>query len=243
MYLARAVVYDHLICSGLKKSYSIWKDHGEVCKASSSRMMSEDEGLFSHDMDGLLGDLFSAAPLESLVHMGESEMHAEFLKDLLRIGNLMPKTTHQVKKILANLGLSYEKIHACPNGCMLFWDGNEKEEVCSICGASRCKSTPEVASNDPDEVAPNDPDEAAPNDPDEVVAPKKKVRGLTKKKAIWNLKSHEKVVVTFNELAQPIGDEANEMTKFLGTLVRMSQHIGIEYREWRKVSEIKKEDL
>ncbi|GJW92579.1 hypothetical protein Tco_0170132, partial [Tanacetum coccineum] len=190
--------------------------------------MSEDEGLFSHDMDGLLGDLFPAAPLESRVHMGESEINAgpinsepmdknekrnfddllkeadqkiymdakytklsclvhlyhlkslngwsnksfsmllEFLQDLLPIGNLMPKTTHQVKKILANLGLSYEKIHACPNGCMLFWDGNEKEEVCSICGASRWKSTPEVASNVPDEVAPNDPDE---------------VVGLQKKKA------------------------------------------------------------
>ncbi|GJZ80355.1 hypothetical protein Tco_0645349, partial [Tanacetum coccineum] len=90
------------------------------------------------------------------------------------------------------------KIHACPNGCMLFWDGNEKEEVCSICGASRWKPAPEVASNDSDEVAPNDPDE------------------LRKRKY------------------EPIGDEANELTKFLGTLVRMSQHIGIEYEEWRK---------
>ncbi|GJQ89892.1 hypothetical protein Tco_0001031 [Tanacetum coccineum] len=94
-------------------------------------------------------------------------MLLEFLHDLLPIGNLMPKTTHHVKKILANLGLSYEKIHACPNGCMLFWDGNEKEEVCSICGASRWKSAPEVASNDSDEVAPNDPDE--------VVGPQKKM--------------------------------------------------------------------
>ncbi|GJS98092.1 transposase-associated domain-containing protein [Tanacetum coccineum] len=75
-FLTRAVVYDHLICSGFKKNYSIWKDHGEVCKASSSRMMSEDEGLFSHDMDGLLGDLFPAAPLESREHMGESEINA-----------------------------------------------------------------------------------------------------------------------------------------------------------------------
>ncbi|GJT22688.1 hypothetical protein Tco_0892625, partial [Tanacetum coccineum] len=63
--------------------------------------------------------------------------------------------------------------------------------------------------------------------------PKKKVRGPTKKKVIWNLKSHEK----------PIRDEANELTKFLGTLVRMSQHIGIQYEEWRKVPDVKKEDL
>ncbi|GKD86285.1 transposon, En/Spm-like protein, partial [Tanacetum coccineum] len=86
--------------------------------------------------------------------------------DLLHIGNLMPKTTHQVKKILANLRLSYEKNHACPNGCMLFWDGNKKEKVFSICGALRWKSAPQVASNNPDEVAPNDPDE--------VVGPQKK---------------------------------------------------------------------
>ena len=50
-------------------------------------------------------------------------------------------------------------------------------------------------------------------------------------------------MVTFNELGQPIGDESNELTKFLGTLMRMSQHIGIDYEEWRKVPENKKEDL
>ncbi|GJT65286.1 transposase, Ptta/En/Spm [Tanacetum coccineum] len=48
---------------------------------------------------------------------------------------------------------------------------------------------------------------------------KKRVRGPTKKKEIWNLASDEKVLVTFNELCQPIGDEGNELTNFLGTLV------------------------
>nr|GEV22222.1 hypothetical protein [Tanacetum cinerariifolium] len=60
---------------------------------------------------------------------------------------------------------------------------------------------------------------------------KKRVRGPTKKKEIWNLASDEKVLVTFNELCQPIGDEGNELTNFLGTLVRMPQHIGIHYPE------------
>ncbi|XP_022022263.1 uncharacterized protein LOC110922267 isoform X1 [Helianthus annuus] len=66
-------------------------------------------------------------------------MLLEFLEDLLPEGNLVPKTTHQVKKIMANLGLRYEKIHSCPNGCMLFWDDKEKDEVCSFCGSSRWK--------------------------------------------------------------------------------------------------------
>ncbi|GKB07403.1 putative transposase-associated domain-containing protein [Tanacetum coccineum] len=68
-------------------------------------------------------------------------MLLEFLRDLLPEGNLLPKTTYQVKKILANLGLSYEKIDACPNGCMLFWGDKDKEkqDKCSICNASRWK--------------------------------------------------------------------------------------------------------
>ncbi|XP_022024563.1 uncharacterized protein LOC110924893 [Helianthus annuus] len=66
-------------------------------------------------------------------------MLLEFLKDLLPKGNLLPKTTHQVKKIMASLGLRYEKIHTCRNGCMLFWDDKEKDEVCSFCGSSRWK--------------------------------------------------------------------------------------------------------
>ncbi|GKA01862.1 hypothetical protein Tco_0674527 [Tanacetum coccineum] len=72
---------------------------------------------------------------------------------------------------------------------------------------------------------------------------KKRVRSPTKKKKIWNLASDEKVLVTFNKLCQPIGDEGNELTNFLGTLVRMPQHIGIHYPEWRKVPKEKKDDV
>ncbi|XP_076904109.1 uncharacterized protein LOC143559403 [Bidens hawaiensis] len=59
-------------------------------------------------------------------------MLLEFMKDLLPEGNVLPKTTQQVKKIMANMGLGYEKIHACPNGCMLFWDNKEKDETSKI---------------------------------------------------------------------------------------------------------------
>ncbi|XP_076914543.1 uncharacterized protein LOC143573590 [Bidens hawaiensis] len=73
-------------------------------------------------------------------------MLLEFLKQLLPEGNLLPKTTQQMKKTMANLGLGYEKNHCCPNGCMLFWDDKEKDEICSFCGSSRWKvheSSPE----------------------------------------------------------------------------------------------------
>nr|XP_043619730.1 uncharacterized protein LOC122591531 [Erigeron canadensis] len=41
---------------------------------------------------------------------------------------------------MAKLGLGYEKFHACPKGCMLFWDDNVDKETCTICGTSRWKT-------------------------------------------------------------------------------------------------------
>ncbi|KAK9076729.1 hypothetical protein SSX86_005063 [Deinandra increscens subsp. villosa] len=72
-------------------------------------------------------------------------MLLEFLQDLLPEGNLLPKKNHEVKKIMAKLGLGYEKIDACPNGCMLFWNDKVKEEICSVCGASRWKTMEDIS--------------------------------------------------------------------------------------------------
>ena len=211
LFAKRAVVYDHLICSGFKRGYLKWKDHGEVQEASSSSNRQEGEGIYQHDMHGLLNDLFPTCQMEGnnadttegeddtslstepvvknddrkyndllrdveqnvyagakysklscLVHLyhlkclnGWSNksfsMLLEFLQDLLPEGNHLPKKLHQVKKVLASLGLWYEKIHACPNGCMLFWDGHEKEQSCSICGESRWKPTTNNPDDNPDE--------------------------------------------------------------------------------------------
>ena len=65
-------------------------------------------------------------------------MLLEFLQEeLLPDGNILPKKHHEAKNIMKKLGLGYEKIHACPNGCMLFWNENENKDICSICNASR----------------------------------------------------------------------------------------------------------
>ncbi|KAJ9553381.1 hypothetical protein OSB04_017426 [Centaurea solstitialis] len=49
----------------------------------------------------------------------------------------IPKSLYEMKKIIKNLGLSYEKIDACPNDCMLYWKGNSKKTECDICHTSR----------------------------------------------------------------------------------------------------------
>lgn len=44
----------------------------------------------------------------------------KILKDMLPEGEKLPPYFYDTKKIVEGLGLTYEKIHACSNECMLF---------------------------------------------------------------------------------------------------------------------------
>lgn len=49
----------------------------------------------------------------------------------------LPKKYYEVQKIIRGLGLDYEKIHACPNDCMLFRGERADQDSCHVCGSSR----------------------------------------------------------------------------------------------------------
>ncbi|XP_074343103.1 uncharacterized protein LOC141680892 [Apium graveolens] len=49
----------------------------------------------------------------------------------------VPSSFNAAKGMIKDLGLDYQKIHACPNDCMLFWGENEKLDFCKTCEASR----------------------------------------------------------------------------------------------------------
>jgi hypothetical protein len=67
-------------------------------------------------------------------------MLLEFINELMHPdASLLPKDTYEAKKYLKDLGLEYEKISACRNGCMLFWKENEKLDKCTFCNESRWK--------------------------------------------------------------------------------------------------------
>jgi len=58
-------------------------------------------------------------------------MLLEFLKnELLPMDSLSPNSYYEVKKIIKDLGLSYTKIDACVNDCMLFWKDDETLDAC-----------------------------------------------------------------------------------------------------------------
>lgn len=48
------------------------------------------------------------------------ELFSLLWKELLPKGNKMPATTYEALKVIKVLGLSYDSIHACTNGCVFF---------------------------------------------------------------------------------------------------------------------------
>jgi uncharacterized Zn finger protein (UPF0148 family) len=61
------------------------------------------------------------------------------LAKLLPKSNTLPTSTYRVKKLICPLSLGVDKIHACPNHCILYRKEYEFNTKCPICGVSRYK--------------------------------------------------------------------------------------------------------
>ncbi|WVZ85320.1 hypothetical protein U9M48_032263 [Paspalum notatum var. saurae] len=59
------------------------------------------------------------------------------IKKLLPEGNKLPATTYEAKEAVCPLGLEVQKIHACPNACILYRGDYRKLKSCPVCKASR----------------------------------------------------------------------------------------------------------
>ncbi|XP_059292571.1 uncharacterized protein LOC132046040, partial [Lycium ferocissimum] len=60
-------------------------------------------------------------------------------EELLPDGADLPNSYYEAKKVIRDLGLSYHKIDACVNDCMLYWKEDNLLDSCKVCGASRWK--------------------------------------------------------------------------------------------------------
>ncbi|KAL0553497.1 hypothetical protein IC582_007392 [Cucumis melo] len=59
------------------------------------------------------------------------------ISDLLLDNNEIPTSLYEAKKTLGALGLSYQKIDACPNDCCLYRKEYANSTKCPKCGLSR----------------------------------------------------------------------------------------------------------
>ena len=56
---------------------------------------------------------------------------------LLPEGHILPKSMYDSQKLLRALKITYEQIHACPKGCVLFWKEHVDAKYCAKCESSR----------------------------------------------------------------------------------------------------------
>ena len=61
-------------------------------------------------------------------------LHEAFPED-----NELPVSTYQAKKLTCPMGLEVERIHACPNDCILYRKGYKDLHECPVCNESRYK--------------------------------------------------------------------------------------------------------
>ncbi|CAN1181790.1 hypothetical protein LINPERHAP2_LOCUS35617 [Linum perenne] len=61
-------------------------------------------------------------------------------EDILPNDSTLPGSYYESKKLIRDLGLSYNKIDACDNNCMLYWKDDIHLDSCRVCQKSRWKS-------------------------------------------------------------------------------------------------------
>ncbi|CAL9020724.1 unnamed protein product [Prunus brigantina] len=135
--------------------YKIWTWHGEPWEwtANTSRNVEEDEQsrfkFVSEELgmdDNDLGDIgYDPYEFANVIGDGDQPLYpccSKYTKLsalLFSEGNTLPSSIYEAKKTLSALGMSYEKIHACPNDCILYRLYYEDSTNCPTYGISRWK--------------------------------------------------------------------------------------------------------
>ncbi|KAL0374151.1 UNVERIFIED_CONTAM: hypothetical protein Sradi_3330800 [Sesamum radiatum] len=122
----------------------------------------KETGISSNDQGGSFSDVISAADqplysgsenhsqLSAVVRLAniKSEYNlpqscydeiSQLIGELLPRDHTLPKDYYSAKKLIRELGLPVEKIDACKDGCMLFWNDDKHLEFCKFCGHARYK--------------------------------------------------------------------------------------------------------
>ena len=72
----------------------------------------------------------------------------KLVKKMLSKDNELPATTYEAKQLVCPLGLEVQKIHACPNNCILYRGEYENLDACPVCSALHYK----IRKDDPVDV-------------------------------------------------------------------------------------------
>ncbi|XP_021846453.2 uncharacterized protein [Spinacia oleracea] len=107
---------------------------------------ASDEGLYEGCTTfSNLSFLLHLFHLKCMFHWSAASFNklVELLLDAFPNIKEFPSSYYEGMKIMNDLGLGYEKIHACPNDCMLYWGEFAEKTECHICHTSRWKNVKE----------------------------------------------------------------------------------------------------
>ena len=82
--------------------------------------------------------LFQIKCMHGISNSGLEHILRSFLL-VLPDGHCIPTSLEKVRKVVRDLGLDYQKIHACVNNCVLFRGDYAEKDNCPTCGESRWK--------------------------------------------------------------------------------------------------------
>ncbi|WVZ14550.1 hypothetical protein V8G54_012116 [Vigna mungo] len=108
---------------------------------TTSRGTNYVEELLSDHLEGMIRDVgednFGRANLyDSLINDLDFTELLELLKEMFPENNTLLIRNYEAKKNLCPMGLEYQKIHVCPNDCVLYTKEFVSLKFCPICGLS-----------------------------------------------------------------------------------------------------------
>ncbi|GKB58305.1 uncharacterized protein Tco_0914491 [Tanacetum coccineum] len=139
----------HLIEQGFDKEYTCWNFHGEsqvdshTFVSNTNREENDNSNDHHHDnINEMLRDVerdVAEKDIKKLQQLRIFTTLLELLHEAFPEDNELPVSTYQAKKMMCPMGLEVERIHACPNDCILFRNGYKDLHECPICNESRLR--------------------------------------------------------------------------------------------------------
>ncbi|KAK4386242.1 hypothetical protein Sango_2494800 [Sesamum angolense] len=122
-------------------SYFTSSHEGVPDDGTRSCSMDTDQPLWDDCNQSQLGAVAELVDSKTDGHISERIYDSIFqwTNRIFSFNHTLPGDYYSTKKLLKNLGLPVEKIHACKNGCMLYWKDDVDLEYCKFCGDARYK--------------------------------------------------------------------------------------------------------
>ncbi|KAL9690719.1 hypothetical protein QQ045_011127 [Rhodiola kirilowii] len=138
-------IQTHLFRYGIMQDYTTSTCHGEVDADASSSLYTQRQQYVMEKSCGTVeasgAYYMDPTAMKVKVNNGWSDKsfndHLRITQDLVPSLNNYPSSYSEVKRLLKNMGMGYEIIHACEYGCVLFYKEYKDFEHCPVCDESR----------------------------------------------------------------------------------------------------------